>query len=192
MRATASQGTCSGGVTCLLGDLAVNATATITIVATVDSATPAGSLLNTRACRQRQPGQQPGQQRRQRRHDRDGGRQAGHPEGRPGHCDARRRAGLPDRGQQHRAVAMRRTSWSATRCRARSRTCLPPPASGSCSIAGNLLTCTVAWLPVGGQAFIAIQGTVARSASGTLVNTAARRPARPTRPASAARPARPS
>ena len=44
--------------------------------------------------------------------------------------------------------------------------------SGACSIAGSLLTCTVARLPVGGQAFIAIQGTVARSASGTLVNTA--------------------
>ena len=44
--ATASQGVCNGGVTCDLGDVAVNATATVTIVVTVDSATT-GSLLNS-------------------------------------------------------------------------------------------------------------------------------------------------
>ena len=70
---TASQGTCSGGVTCLLGDLAVNATATVTIVATVDSATPAGSLLNTARAASANPDSDPAQQPGERGHDRDGG-----------------------------------------------------------------------------------------------------------------------
>ena len=57
VRVTASQGTCSGGVTCLLGDLAVNATATMTIVATVDSGDAGGQPAQHGARRQRQPGQ---------------------------------------------------------------------------------------------------------------------------------------
>ena len=43
--ATPSQGTCNGGVTCLLGDLGVGATATVRITVTVAGATT-GSLVN--------------------------------------------------------------------------------------------------------------------------------------------------
>ena len=55
---TASQGTCSGGVTCLLGDLPVNATASSDHRRHGGQRRrPAGSLLNTARGRQRQPGQ---------------------------------------------------------------------------------------------------------------------------------------
>ncbi len=43
--ATATQGTCAGAVNCQLGDLALNATATVTIVGLVDSAVVSGTLL---------------------------------------------------------------------------------------------------------------------------------------------------
>jgi uncharacterized repeat protein (TIGR01451 family) len=47
--ATPSQGTCSGGVTCNLGNLASGASATITIEVTVDAATACGATLSNLA-----------------------------------------------------------------------------------------------------------------------------------------------
>ncbi len=47
--ATATQGTCAGAVNCQLGDLALNATATVTIVGLVDSAVVSGTVLTNLA-----------------------------------------------------------------------------------------------------------------------------------------------
>jgi uncharacterized repeat protein (TIGR01451 family) len=49
VNATASQGTCAAAVNCQLGNLALNATATVTIVGVVDSATVSGTVLTNLA-----------------------------------------------------------------------------------------------------------------------------------------------
>jgi uncharacterized repeat protein (TIGR01451 family) len=49
LNATASQGTCAAAVNCQLGNLALNATATVTIVGLVDSATVSGTVLTNLA-----------------------------------------------------------------------------------------------------------------------------------------------
>src|SRR5690606_22572047 len=58
--ATPTQGLCNGGVTCQLGDLAVGASTTITLVVRVDSDTPAGDVTNNARVAAANPDPTPG------------------------------------------------------------------------------------------------------------------------------------
>ncbi|MCB0043624.1 MAG: DUF11 domain-containing protein, partial [Caldilinea sp.] len=57
---TSTQGLCNGGVSCQLGDVAVGATATITVVVRVDSDTPAGDVTNNARVSAANPDPTPG------------------------------------------------------------------------------------------------------------------------------------
>ena len=58
-----TQGLCNGGVSCQLGDLAVGASATITVVVRVDSDTPAGDVTNNARVSAANPDPTPGNNR---------------------------------------------------------------------------------------------------------------------------------
>ena len=169
--ATASQGVCNGGVTCDLGDVAVNATATVTIVVTVDSATT-GSLLNNARVSASNPELNDADNQASGGHDYRRGRQPGHPEGGPGGRQPERRRLRTRSWSRTRGRRMRRTSSCRTPCRVKSRTPSPLPAVAVVPSLAVCLTCQIARLGVGGQAVIVINGYVSSDAAGTIANTA--------------------
>lgn len=170
--ATASNGaTCNGGVTCLLGDLGVDETVTITIVGEVASDTPAGSLLNRAQVA------------------------SANPDSNPNNNTASASTGVtvddqlsirkvgPATAQPEQAIAyqiMVSNTGASDATNVVVSDTLPTgvenaiasASKGTCTIAAGLLTCTIGRLAAGEQLFIAVNGLVARNASGNLVNTA--------------------
>ncbi|HHW84988.1 MAG TPA: DUF11 domain-containing protein, partial [Chloroflexi bacterium] len=164
--------TCNSGVTCLLGDLGVNAPVTITIVGVVASDVMSGTTLVNRAQVA-----------------------SANPESDPVNNTASASTGVtvddelsirkvgpatvrPEQAIAYQIVVSNTGSSDATNVVVSDtlpsgvENAIAAASQGNCTIVGNLLTCTIARLAAGEQLFIAVNGYVSRSASGSLVNTA--------------------
>jgi uncharacterized repeat protein (TIGR01451 family)/fimbrial isopeptide formation D2 family protein len=171
--ATASNGaTCNSGVSCLLGDLGVDETVSITIVGIVASDVISGATLVNRAQVA-----------------------SANPDSNPANNTASaatsvtvddrlsiRKVGpatvQPEQAIAYQIVVSNTGSSDATNVVVSDtlpggvENAIAAASRGACTRVGNLLTCTVARLAAGEQLFIVVNGYVSRSASGSLVNTA--------------------
>ncbi|OUC07147.1 hypothetical protein RY27_16660, partial [Litorilinea aerophila] len=167
---SASQGTCNAGVTCLLGDLAVNGTATVVLVARVrgDQTTP---LLNVARVASSNPDSNPDNN------------QASAGVTVTVDDDLRvLKLGpatvTPNQGIAYQIVVSNTGPSHATGVVVSD----PLPAGiinayasssqGSCSVSSGTVTCVVGTLASGASALILVNGTVAAAATGDLVNVA--------------------
>ncbi|MFZ1753951.1 MAG: DUF11 domain-containing protein, partial [Caldilineaceae bacterium] len=166
-----SQGTCNGGVTCQLGDMNVNATATITVVVRVDSdqTTP---ILNTARVSASNPDNNPGNNESS----------AGTPvtvDDSLGILKVGPAVIAPNQSIQYQIVVSNTGPSDATNVvvsdtlPAAIESAIASSSMGSCAVIGGVVTCTIARLAAGEQAIVVINGRVAANASGSLVNTAA-------------------
>jgi uncharacterized repeat protein (TIGR01451 family) len=179
--ATASQGLCNGGVTCDLIDLAVDATATVQVVVTVD-ADQVGDLLNVARVSASNPESD------------DSNNQASEPTVVNEEADLEIVKSGPATATPGGTIAYQITVSNNGPSDAQSvvlTDTIPTDLSGatatssqgSCSIAAGLLTCNLGTLANGASATIDINADINTAATGTVVNTAnASSPTDPTSP----------
>ncbi len=169
--ATASQGLCSGGITCNLGDLAVGATARITVVVTVASgqltaltnvarvsaANPDSNPANNQATTVTAVNQQADL----------GMRKTGPATATPGGGVTFQIVVTNAGPSDAQAVVVSDTLAAAL------QSATAAASQGSCAVVAGLLTCNLGTVPAGGSATINVNATIASGAIGSLNNTAA-------------------